>query len=172
MPDNFLQPDPTLAPFVRISMQDGSIRKLDAKEWAQEILVIELSEQVPLEVTRLFAVARGALVYGFFFYPLFTLGAEQLFRVADAATYHKCRQHGLSSRKKNPAFYDWLNLLMTHGVIQPQEGRRWDALRELRNLSSHPKDQSILTPGIAIEQLRSIAADINALFASNIQTKG
>jgi hypothetical protein len=83
--DNWQRPDPGLSIFVRLSLQDGSTRPISGDDWAREILAIELSERVPLEIRRLFAVARGALVYGYFFYPLYTLGAEQLFRVAEAA---------------------------------------------------------------------------------------
>lgn len=174
--DNFLQPDSTLSLFVRSSMKDGSRRSLSVEEWAQEILAVELSDRVPLEVRRLFAVARGALVYGYFFYPLYTLGAEQLFRVAETAVRQKCHSLGLSAGKnKNPGFFDWLKLLVEHGVIQPEAERRWDALRMLRNLTSHPKDQTIFSPGIAIGELRSIAADIDNLFAeesAGLDTKG
>ena len=37
---------------------------------------------------------RGAMVYGYFLYPLYVLGAEQLFRVAEAAVTLKCEQMG------------------------------------------------------------------------------
>ena len=164
-PENCLQPDSTASIFVRYSLIDGSSRTITADEWAHEILAVELNDRVPLEVRRLFAVARGALTYGYFFYPLYTLGAEQLFRVAEAALRHKCRELGLSAgMKKHPDFFDWLKLLKEAGIIRPEDERRWDALRGLRNLASHPEDQSIFSPGIAIEQLRSIAADIDGLF--------
>ena len=163
--DNFQQPDSTLSVFVRMSAQDGSIRTLSGGDWAQEILTVELSEQVPLEVRRLFAVARGALVYGYFFYPLYTLGAEQLFRVGESAVSHKCRALGMSKRKlKEKGFEGQLEHLVTEGIIPSSAQQRWDALRKLRNLTSHPENQSILPPGIAIGELRRIAADIDRLF--------
>ncbi|MGI8483866.1 MAG: DUF4145 domain-containing protein [Thermomicrobiales bacterium] len=163
--ENMQQSDPVLSIFVRLSAQDGSIRKLAADEWAREILVVELSEQVPREVRRLFAVARGALVYGYFFYPLYTLGAEQLFRVAEAAVGHKCQDLGVSATKlKSLTFQKQLEYLVKQGTISTTDERRWDALRHLRNLSSHPEDQTILPPGVAIGELRRIAADLDGLF--------
>jgi hypothetical protein len=163
--ENFQQPDPTLSVFVRFSAQDGSIRTLSVDEWAQEILAVELSERVPLEVQRLFAVARGALVYGYFFYPLYTLGAEQLFRVAETAVNRKCRDLGVSEKRlRKLKFRERVERLVRKGVIQPTARQGWEALWDLRNLTSHPERQSILSPGMAIGELRRIAADIDGLF--------
>lgn len=163
--DNWQEADSTGSLFVQLSSRDGTTQAITGDEWAQHILAVKLSKQVPLEVRRLFVVAQGALTYGYFFYPLYTLGTEQLFRVGEAATRHKCRELRLSAgKKKYPGFSDWLKLLREAGVVHPEDKRRWDALLGLRNLASHPEDQSILPPGIAIEQLRSIASDIDRLF--------
>lgn len=163
--DNFLEPDSTLSAIVSVNMRDGSTRQLSAEDWARRMLAVELAEQVPVEVRRLFAVARGSLLYGFYFYPLFTLGTEQLFRVAEAAVRHKCQELGLKSRKKYPDFYDFVGLLIGQGIIPSENEGRWDTLRNLRNLVSHPEDQNIFSPGIAIDLLRGVAADISELFS-------
>lgn len=163
--ENYQEPDPVLAPFVRMSNKDGSIRILTGDDWAEKILAVELSEQVPLEVRRLFAVARGALLYGYFFYPLYTLGAEQLFRVAESAVGQKCRDLGVPAKKlEDMTFQKRLSHLVDEGVIPAPDHRRWDALRHLRNLTSHPKDQTILLPHTAIGELQMIAADIDAMY--------
>lgn len=163
--DNWLEPDAVLSIFVRLSLQDGSTRTLSSDEWAQKFLDVELSEAVPLEVRRLFAVARGALVYGYYFYPLYTLGTEQLFRLAETAVGRKSRDIGLSSTKlKKLNFKGRVTQLIESGVIHPSAQLRWDALWDLRNLTSHPEDQTILPPGVAVGELRRIAADIEGLF--------
>lgn len=165
--ENFQQQDPTLSIFVRLSLKVGSTRTLTGDEWAEKILAVELSEQVPLEVQRLFAVARGALVYGYFFYPLYTLGAEQLFRVGETAINRKCRDLGTSeNRLRKLKFKQRVERLVRKGVIQPTDQRRWDALWELRGMTSHPEDQTILFAYTAIDELRLVAADINGLFAA------
>ncbi len=42
--------------------------------------------------------------------------------------------------------------------------RRWHSLRKLRNSISHPKEQSIISPGMAIGILDPLVADINEIF--------
>lgn len=164
--DNWQQVDPVLSMFVRMSGKDGSIQTLTGDEWAQKVLAIELSEQVPLEVRRLFAVARGALVYGYFFYPLYTLGAEQLFRLVETAVNRKCLDLGTSvKRLQKLSFKERVERLVRKGVIQPTAQQGWEALWDLRNLTSHPEDQMILPPGIVVGELRRIASDIDKLFA-------
>jgi hypothetical protein len=164
--DNWQEPDPVVSAFVRLSPQDGAIRALSGDDWARGFLAIELSDRVPLEVRRPFDVARGALVYGYFFYPLYTLGAEQLFRAAEAAIRHKCREVGVSDTTLNkPDFYHRTRALVREGAISHADQDRWDDLRELRNLASHPEDQSIFSPGIAIGALRRVAADVEGLFS-------
>jgi len=164
--ENYQEADPTLTPFVRMSGKDGSIRTLSEADWAEKVLAVELSEQVPLEVRRLFAVARGAFLYGFFFYPMYTLGTEQLFRVAESAVNGKCRDVGVSAeRLRKLNFKEKVERLIKKGVIQPNVQRRWEALWELRGMTSHPEDQTGLLAYTAIDELRRIAADINGLFA-------
>jgi hypothetical protein len=55
--------------------------------------------------------------------------------------------------------------LIDNGVLQPSDQLQWEALHELRNLASHPEDQTILPPSIAIDELRQISTDIDGLFA-------
>jgi hypothetical protein len=43
---------------------------VSGEDWAVRFLAVELSAKVPEDVQQLFAVARGVLVYGHFFYPL------------------------------------------------------------------------------------------------------
>ncbi len=159
---NWQAPDPVLDAFVRLT-PDGTIQHVTGAERAHEFLAPELTQQVPLEVRRLFEVARGALLYGHFFYPLYTLGVEQLFRVADAALIHKCRQMGTSKRQRRD-FQARIEYLRREGVIHPTDHRIWDVTRDLRNAVSHPDDQMILPPGQAVDLLHRLAEQINAVF--------
>jgi hypothetical protein len=47
---------------------------------------------VPLNIRKLFETARGNLIYSLMFYPLLTLGAEQLFRVLETSASAKCKE--------------------------------------------------------------------------------
>lgn len=166
--ENWHDPDPMLSAFVRYSGSDGSIRPIVGNEWARDILDVELDAAVPQEVRRLFAVARGCLVYGYLFYPLYTLGVEQLFRVADAAVQHKCRQVGVlpETSLENLGFSNGVGHLAKHGAIPTGARKGWDSLVQLRNVASHPKNQAILPPAIVVGELCRIADEIDHLFDS------
>lgn len=56
------------------------------------------------------------MVYGYFFYPLYTLASEQLFRVAEAVVTHKCHELGASPKKMN-TFEKKVQYLLDEGVI-------------------------------------------------------
>jgi hypothetical protein len=47
--------------------------QMDGNDWARHFLAVELHEDVPADVHDLFAVARGTMLYGWFFYPLYAL---------------------------------------------------------------------------------------------------
>ncbi len=131
------------------------------------ILKPNLNETVPTEVKALFEVARGSLVYGYFFYPLYTLGLEQLFRVAEAAVTRKCKTMEAPRAICKGGFLKKVKYLVEMKVIPNQKEEIWNAIRGLRNIASHPQDQSILAPGEAIGKLSRIADEINSLFSNS-----
>ena len=162
-PANWLQPDPVLRAFVRM-LPDGQSRPVTGDEYLSHILEPRLLESVPIQVQALFEVSRGAMAYGYFFYPLYTLAAEQLSRVAEAAIVHQCKAMGAPTSKDT--FKRRLNWLVDNGAIPRLELIRWDAVRKLRNAASHPDGQSILTPGNAVGLLERVAEQINSLFGN------
>ena len=161
-PSNWLERDDVLRGFVRMS-SDGQSQPITGDEYLRDILRPKLLESVPTGVQALFEVARGAMVYGYFFYPLYTLAAEQLFRVAEAAVAHKCKALGAPRSRRD--FEKRIRWLVEEEVIPSSEFLRWGAIRELRNAASHPERQSIFTPGQAIGMLEGIAVQINSLFS-------
>jgi hypothetical protein len=158
---NWLEPDEAIKGFVKIP-PTGRPQSMSGEDWLQPILAPKLLEAVPQDVQALFEVARGALLYGYFFYPLYTLAAEQLFRVAEAAVSHKCKALGAPNSKKR--FADKITWLANKGVIPEADVPAWDAIRGLRNYASHPERQSILMPSMAIGSLVRVTEKINALF--------
>jgi hypothetical protein len=160
-PNNWLEPDDIIKGFVRMSAS-GQVQSVTSDDYLKAILGPKLLEIVPMDVKSLFEVARGAMIYGYFFYPLYTLAAEQLFRVAEAAVTHKCKVLGL--QKSNDKFKNKIDRLIDKKVIPSSELGRWDYVRKLRNIASHPESQSILTPGNAIGLLEDIVIQINSLF--------
>ena len=159
---NWLEPDPVLRGFVRIS-PDGRSQGLTGDDYLNLILNPKLLESVPTEVQILFGVARGAMVYAYFFYPLYTLAAEQLFRVAESAIGHECK--ALGAPRSKCTLKKKIEWLIDQGTIPESELSRWEAIRGLRNAASHPDRQSIFTPGGAIGLLEGITEQINSLFS-------
>ncbi len=159
--ENWLISDSTILGFVRIA-PDGSVHDISAEEWLRHILRPQIDDGVPLEVKKLFEVARGAMAYGYFFYPLYTLGIEQLWRVAEAAVTHKCK--AMAAPGSVDTFFKKIKWLIEKDVIPQTEVLRWTGIRKLRNLSSHPERQSIYMPPEALRFVESIAEQANSLF--------
>lgn len=65
--ENWLEPDGILKIFVDLYTGET----ITGNERAKGILEPKLLASVPLPIQRLFEVARGALLYGYFFYPLY-----------------------------------------------------------------------------------------------------
>jgi hypothetical protein len=162
--ENWLERDPTIDIWGRTSLIDGSMFTPTADQRAEDFLQPQLGQQVPLQVRRLFDVARGALLYGYFFYPLFVLGSEQLFRVVETAVSEKCIAMKANRKIRTGKFEAKLNYLRQEGVIPESEWIRWDATRELRNLASHPDQQTIYGPPEALRTLWITREQIHLLF--------
>ncbi|MDE2387610.1 MAG: hypothetical protein KGN35_00755 [Betaproteobacteria bacterium] len=162
--ENWMSPDPLMKSL--ITLQDDKISIMSTGDWAISILEPKLSETVPLEIHKLFEVARGSMLYGYFFYPLFTLAFEQLLRVAEAAISEKCRQI-TTDKIGNNTFKDKVDRLNKNKFFSDEEYTKWNSLRNLRNIASHPNEQTILPPGITIEFIFNISELINSLFTQH-----
>ena len=160
--DNWLERDIATTVFVRVS--DGQIRPTTSDDWVVDILSPKLLETIPVEIQKLFEVARGILLYGYFFYPLYALGTEQLVRIAEAAISFKCKT--LQAAPTFRTFEKKIDFLADNHVISQQEREGWHAIRKFRNEVSHPKNQTILPPGSAIGLLEYITDKINILFSN------
>jgi len=141
----------------------SSSRPDPSDAWVFDLTRTELDPAVPLPIRKLFETARGTLVYSLMFYPLLTLGAEQLFRVLEASASLKCKE--LTAPPKVRTFEKKIEWLEEKGAITAEEQPRWNAIRHMRNESSHPKDQSIFSPGMVLPILDATVELINPLFA-------
>lgn len=160
--DTWLQPDNLNSHFVRYSEDFQEKHVITDIERLKDILVPQLNECVPLEIHKLFEVARGAIAYGYYFYPLYTLGREQLYRVADAALIHKYIR--VSGRKSRASFSNRILYFKNENLFTQEEVNNWFDIKEFRNIASHPEDQSILYPNDALEALCKVSAAINCLY--------
>lgn len=160
-PGNWLVPDSISASFWEVSLPEGKVRRITGDDWVRMILKPVLSESVPEEVRNMFEVARGAMAYGYFFYPLYTLGLEQLFRVAEAAVALKCRQMKAPSSADD--FEKKVDYLISKGIASG----KWHTIRRIRNMLTHAERPNILPPGTVIENLNLVVGYINSLFSSS-----
>lgn len=163
--ENWLEPESVMSACVKISLKDLTKSPISADEWVNRFLKPQLDPTVPIEILRLFEVARGSIAYGYFFYPLYTLAGEQLYRVAETAASVKCNLLGGKPRKIN-RFEDKIYFLQGQNIISQQDWTWWDSIRHLRNYASHPKDQTILMPHHVLYDLADVAKHINQLFAA------
>src|SRR5262245_37113780 len=160
--ENWILPDPVMAVFAKMDFRSGEVSSMTADEWVEILLKPKLLEAIPPSIIKLFEVARCAMLYGYFFCPLYTLGLEQVFRVAEAAITAKCKEIRIPVRKKR--FVNKINALIEKDILTSKEGEGWHAIRDFRNEASHPEDQMILPPGVASTLLQDLANKINALF--------
>ncbi len=123
---------------------------------------VTLHENVPEEIWQLFEVSKGAMVYGIFFYPLYTLGTEQLFRVFEHVV--RSKYNALRQGKKAPSFKAIIHWLVNHGHLPGPNPERWLAAYDLRNAASHPTMQTIFLPADAIRTLRDMKSLIEHLY--------
>lgn len=140
------------------------IKQEQGLSFVADYLKPKLSDSVPVETRKLFEVARGTMVYGLYFYPLYTVGTEQLFRVAENALRQKCIALGIQFKDGKMYFGNMLNKLIRKSVIAKERNHIWQSLRQLRNIYSHPDSQNIITPAIAVNTLKTTVEQINLLF--------
>jgi hypothetical protein len=161
---NLPEPDPLTMAFSNLfDSVTGETRQMSRDEFLAYILEPPLVEPVPLDIRTLIEGARGAMCYGYFFYPLFMVGVEQLFRTAEAAARHRARQLGGPWSSK---FSQVVEFLVAQGTVPETDKDRWDHIRRLRNEASHPKFQQVMTPGPCVDTLVMVVDAINQLFSA------
>jgi hypothetical protein len=159
---NLLEPDPvTLAFSHSCDLSTGEMRKMSREEFVTGLFEPRLVESVPQEVRDVFEAGRGAMCYGYYFYPLFMMGFEHSCRAAETAVDCKARILNGPARAK---FYDRIEFLMKEGSLSVEGRSQWHAIRRLRNESAHPKFRQLLPPGQCLEGLFTIADAVNELF--------
>ena len=117
-------------------------------------------------------VARGSLLYGWFYYPLYALGEHELRRVADAAALHRYRHAGGPPLKKPdqqgkprwPSFKARVAWLGDQGILPQQSRGRWEAIVDLRNEGSHATFRHLVMPIDALRTMEMLAQEIGGLF--------
>lgn len=165
--DNYMQVDPIFNHIVWWS-QDPNRREEGLKERIEDILLIRMHPAVPAEVREMFDTLKGAMVYGYFYRPLFAVVRNQAYVVADAATWYRCKALGV---KLPETFSGRIDLLKERGIIPADEGFLWDIARKSRNQAAHMTKQSLYWPASEVGALGRVADDINRLFIPIFSSK-
>lgn len=167
--DNWLEVDSiiTSGVFLRLSLTDGAVQPLTADDWVERFLAPKLSANVPQDVLEAFEVARGAMLYGVCFYPLFTLGLEQVFRIMEAAAKEKAASAGISivtAKGRHRTYSSILDELFSKRLLTQREYEYWSNAKDFRNETTHSRRQKILLPAQVVGTLTSLTEAINRLF--------
>ncbi len=160
--ENWLQPDPVSSGFAKGKDEKDWVH-YEGEDYLAEVLEPALIPEVPTEVQQLYEMARGMYAYGYFFYPLFTVGMEYTYRAADAALFHLC--DGMAVPEGVTNFKRRIDLLVKEKLINSEDEEVWEGIRKLRNTFSHPKQAMFLPPTMAIGSIQAIANAINKLFS-------
>lgn len=162
--NNICEPDPTLRAFVKIDTK-GQFQPFSLKDYLKYIMALKLNKNVPRDIQAMFEVVKGAMAYGYYYYPLFWLAAEQVFKIAESALLFKCKEMGAPKSKFR--FAEMINWLTKKGIIHESEKDIWDAIRQLRNISYHPEQLMIFPPNMAIGTIHRILEKINIIFSES-----
>jgi hypothetical protein len=172
--DNWLKADEIPSKYVEINQHTGERRASSGEAWVERFLSVTLAPPAPVEVREMWEVAQGILCYGWFYYPLYAIGEHQLRRIADAAILHRYRQAGGPPAKTRdpdddtptwPSFKRRVDWLIENGTIPSEKRGRWDAIREMRNETTHASFRHVAPPTESLRVLELLATEIDALFS-------
>ena len=163
-PDRWLQPDPTLSVFSKLDLITGAVEPMAAEDWfvVWRDAAVD-SPAVPADIVNRIEQARACLAYGFFYYPLYALGVEQLLRVAEAALALRCEE--LNAPRNIRTFEKRIDWIASDSVIQNFDRDHWHMMRKMRNETTHGAFRMLLTPAAAKQLLHDVVDAITAFFA-------
>lgn len=160
--ENWLEPDDAAQVFAYIT-EEGEPRRMRGDEWARVFLSPRLPPECPDELVVAFEAARGPLVYGYYFYPLYALGQRELLHVAEMAMRIRCEQLSLP-RRRTATFAQMIDALEEAGELTAEEARAWTSLRHRRNSLVHATTAAITMPGDSARMLSRITELTGALY--------
>lgn len=164
-PENWLTPDmPAVA-------SAGFSPGFDREAWRVHVLElakVALSDRVPDEIQKFFAVAKGIMCYGVFYYPLFAVAEDRLYLTIESAV--RARYVSAGGPKKRPRFEDASNWLCKNGYIDRESCIHLGLFRRSRNLAAHAEFQTIVPSGPPMRFVRYCCKLINELFTDQDET--
>lgn len=148
-------------PFVTI--KDGKPREITIEDLQKDVAKIQLNSRVPEPTKKVFTVCKKLYVFGYFYYPFFTVSQHYAFLTLESAMRNKYIELLGKNRKKE--YYRLptiLQGLIEAKVIPKEKEELYDVGGKMRNLLSHLTKMPTLLPSAAI--LKRVAEMINALY--------
>jgi hypothetical protein len=157
-----------MAPFVRLNLVTGDVVPMTPEHWQAAVHSPQLTDRVPLAVRLLFDEAGETMLHGPCSYALFTRGLEHALKAAEAAVTARAQAAGVPMFRPDArptGFAFKLRRLKKLKILSRAELGSWTWIRKFRNFTAHPEQPFLLTPGVAISILGTIAASIEQLFS-------
>ncbi|MCV2882374.1 hypothetical protein [Actibacterium sp. XHP0104] len=133
-------------------------------DWVKMVLDVSLEVDLPPFLVEMFDRAQASMVYGCYYYPLFTLGIEELFRFGESAFREAVKEAEPCSSLNRKRYADLQKWASEAGLIDTATASRWNASRRLRNSVSHKDGAFLLGPNDALEQLDITKELVESLF--------
>lgn len=122
-----------------------------------------LPPTVPTQIAEAYEPYLGAIMYGWLYWPLLTMGIDKVLGLRETMARTACKIHG-GSNNKTKTYELCIDYLFLHALIPPERRAKWDAGRSLRNSLSHPERRTIFGPWDAIVMLEAFVVDAALLF--------
>lgn len=185
--------DPRSGAFVKLNLDAGTTEPMALKDVHDLISPITLDNDVPEEIRSYMEEVKTLFVYGWFYYPFYTLaaflsttvvemslsmrlGKSQHERKGFAALLKEARESGILRGAHDAMAAIWDRIEQSQAGYGYKAGSNpellndahfegaWKSLIKLRNTFAHPKGHWIMSPGMAVDLLRFSVEIINGLW--------
>jgi len=128
----------------------------------QQLSKIEMAEAAPEEVQVMFDVAKATISYGWFYYPLYSVGTDRLEMTVELAVTLGFETLAQRERSTYRSAIAWL---CENGHINESLCEELQTSRLSRNDALHPRFQSIRMFGGAVRHAHYVAGLLDRYYA-------
>ncbi len=158
-------------PFVTI--KDGKPREITIEDLQENVAKIQLKTKVPEATRKVFTVCKKLYVFGYFYYPFFTVSQHYAFLTLESAMRNKYigiygkdwRWRTTKEGIRKEEYYGLPKVrrgLVGAGIIPEEKEDLYDIGGRMRNLLSHLTKMPTLPPDPDIP--KKMAELVNALY--------
>lgn len=123
----------------------------------------QLPSEVPPEIADVFEACVGAIMCGWVYRPLLTLGTDQVMALREKLARTACEHHG-ATKNDTTTFANCLAYLYARGLMPAERRDQWARERELHHDQSQPDQKTCILPDHALLLIEDLVADARMLF--------